>query len=140
MQYSLRGPPARRTSGVTALALRPLLRWRMLRTRGATPGHPGVALCRDDEREVLGGLDELDLIQLAGCVLLDDAEDPLDDGFGVGAEREARPAAGLAVEAEAPRSDTDDHVGAETAIEDGAPGVAEAAATATAAGCPAQRQ
>jgi hypothetical protein len=50
------------------------------------------------------------------------------------------PAAGLAVEAEEPRVNTDDHVGAEPAIERGASGVAEAAATTTAAGCPAELQ
>src|SRR5215216_2803762 len=45
---------------------------------------------------------ELDLRKLALRVLLDDVEDPADDGFGVRAEREANPAAGLAVEAEPP--------------------------------------
>src|SRR5215211_1413304 len=92
------------------------------------------------KREALGRLDELDLSQLAGCVLLDDFEDPLDNGVGIGAERETGPAAGLAVEAEAPRGDADDHVRAEPAIKHGASGVAEAAATTAAAGCPAQRQ
>jgi hypothetical protein len=61
-------------------------------------------------REALGRLDELDLVQLLGCVFLDDAEDPVDYRFGVGSVHESWAATGLTVEAEAPGRDTDDDV------------------------------